>query len=203
MMGALPMNDLLLPLPTRSGEHSAACLVTVDLVESTRLAGRLPLEAYAALMAEFVQLLILSAEALGGQVLQHQGDSVIALWPGERSQAGIWAALEAHERTARLGLAQMLGLQLQVRAGVALGPVVVGMVGGQLSAYGLPVNYSRRLCDAALPGETLICDAVAEQHVDGALLAARPLPPLQGFGADCRAYTVHMIGPRGQAVQSA
>ncbi|WP_084050730.1 adenylate/guanylate cyclase domain-containing protein [Deinococcus hopiensis] len=197
------MNDLLLPLPSSAGEHPAACLVTVDLVGSTLLAQRLPLEVYASLMAEFVQVLILSAEALGGRVLQHQGDAVLALWPGERTQSGIWAALESHERTGRLGLASALGVQLQVRAGVALGPVVVGMVGGQLSAYGLPVNYSRRLCDAAHAGETLVCEGVVGQHVDGALLAARPLPHLRGFGPECRAYTVHMISRQSQSPRSA
>lgn len=175
----------------------------VDLVGSTLLAQGLPLEIYAALMAEFVQVLILSAEALGGRVLQHQGDAVVALWSAEQAQWGMWAALDAHERAARLGLAGALGVQLQLRAGVALGPVIMGMVGGQLSAYGLPVNYARRLCDAASPGETLVCDQVARQHVDGALLAARPLPPLQGFGPGCRAYTVYMVTSPARVHQSA
>ncbi|GAA5535028.1 adenylate/guanylate cyclase domain-containing protein [Deinococcus aluminii] len=183
------MAELLLPLPARDREHQAACLVMVDLVGSTRLAHQLPLETYAALMAEFVQVLILSFEARGGQVLQHQGDAVLALWPSARTGFGVTAALEAHERAVRLGLAGALGVQLEVRAGVALGLVITGLVGGQLSAYGLPVNYARRLCDAATPGETLVCDQVARQLAPGGLLA-RSLPPLRGFGPDCHAYTV-------------
>ncbi|GAA5513472.1 hypothetical protein Dcar01_02210 [Deinococcus carri] len=184
------MTDLLLPLPARSAQQQAACLVMVDLVGSTRLAHHLLLEDYAALMAEFVQVLILSFEVGGGQVLQHQGDAVLALWPPEQSGQGVTAALDAHDRVARLGLAGVLGVQLQVRAGAALGPVITGMVGGQLSAYGLPVNYARRLCDAALPGETLVCEQVARQPGPQRQAASRSLPPLPGFGPECRAYTV-------------
>lgn len=184
------MPDLLLPLPARSRDHQQACLVLVDLVGSTALAHQLPLDAYAALMAEFVQVLILSCEARGGQVLQHQGDAVLALWAAENSGHGVTAALEAHNRAARLRLAELLGVRLRVRAGVAMGAVVMGPVGGQLSAYGLPVNYARRLCDAARPGETLVCEGVARQAEWLGPLTPRSLPPLRGFGPESRAYTV-------------
>lgn len=184
------MPDLLLPLPTRQGHHRPACLVMVDLVGSTRLAHELPLEHYAALMGEFVQVLILSFEARGGGVLQHQGDAVLALWPADRTGAAVTAALGAHERAARLGLAGALGVRLRVRAGAALGPVVTGPVGGQPSAYGLPVNLARRLCDAAAPGETLVCASVAARGCGPGLPVAHPLPPLRGFGEGCSAYSV-------------
>lgn len=197
MMVVFPlMPDLLLPLPTRQSRHTSACLVMVDLVGSTRLAHELALEHYAALMGEFVQVLILSFEAWGGRVLQHQGDAVLALWPADRTAAGVTAALEAHERAARLGLAEALGVRLQVRAGVALGSVVTGPVGGQPSAYGLPVNYARRLCDAAVPGETLVCASVAARGGIPGVPVDRPLPPLRGFGAQCRAYSVTLASAR-------
>lgn len=193
-------NDLLLPLPARRGQHQQACLVMVDLVGSTRLAHLLPLEDYAALMAEFVQVLILSFEARLGQVLQHQGDAVLALWPAEGTGAGVAAGQETHERAARLALAGALGVGLQVRAGVALGPVVTGWVGGQLSAYGLPVNYARRLCDAAAPGETLVCEHTWARTGHPPHHVPRPLPPLRGFGEDCRAYAVGV--PSGERMKT-
>lgn len=188
MMGVSLMADLLLPLPATQTNQQSACLVMVDLVGSTRLARSLPLEHYAALMAEFVQVLVLSFEVWGGQVLQHQGDAVLGLWPAAQTVQGVWAALESHERAARLRLADQLGQSLEVRAGVAVGPVITGLVGGQPSAYGLPVNYARRLCDAAVPGETLVCEVTASQGDMPGLPVARPLPPLHGFGAGCRAY---------------
>ncbi|WP_102128471.1 adenylate/guanylate cyclase domain-containing protein [Deinococcus planocerae] len=188
------MTDLLFPLPARRPDPGRACLVMVDLVGSTRLAHLLPLEDYAALMAEFVQVLVLSFEARGGRVLQHQGDAVLGLWPHGEVGAGVAAGHESHERAARLGLAAALGVRLQVRAGVALGAVITGPVGGQHSAYGLPVNYARRLCDAARPGETLVCGEAAAGLGHPGTLVARPLPPLAGFGPGCRAYALREVG---------
>ncbi|MPY66682.1 adenylate/guanylate cyclase domain-containing protein [Deinococcus sp. SDU3-2] len=184
------MTHLLLPLPAEPSAPEEACLVMTDLVGSTRIAHRLSLGAYAALMAEFVQVLMLSFEVHGGQVLQHQGDAVLALWPAEAAQQALRAAVGAHDRAAGLGLAGALGLQLRVRSGVAAGEVVTGMVGGQPSAYGLPVNYARRLCDAANPGETLVCGAAARALGPGVPLLPRTLPPLRGFGPHSQAYRV-------------
>ncbi|MDB5044818.1 MAG: guanylate cyclase [Deinococcus sp.] len=185
--------DLLLPLPTQTTPSQLACLVMVDLVGSTRLAHQLPLDHYVGLMAEFVQVMILSFEARGGQVLQHQGDAVLGLWHEQQVSAAILAALEAHERSARLSLAGMLGVSLKVRSGVAMGQVITGMVGGQLSAYGLPVNYACRLCAAAEPGETLICDTAQKSaQLEQADYQPRPLPPLHGFDAECLAFTARL-----------
>ncbi|WP_104991724.1 adenylate/guanylate cyclase domain-containing protein [Deinococcus sp. NW-56] len=192
------MTPLLLPLPAVPPVPEAACLVMADLVGSTHIAHALPLSTYAALMAEFVQVLILSFEVHGGQVLQHQGDAVLALWPAGAAGQALRAALEVHDRAAGLGLARSLGQALQVRAGLAAGEVVTGMVGGQLSAYGLPVNYARRLCDAADPGETLLCAAAAREVGTALALAPRALPPLRGFGPDSRAYRV--LAPAGPGV---
>lgn len=185
--------DLLLPLPAQATPSQLACLVMVDLVGSTRLAHLLPLDHYTALMAEFVQVLILSFEARGGQVLQHQGDAVLALWHEHQVSAGITAALEAHDRSARLSLAAMLGVTLQVRSGVAVGQVITGMVGGQPSAYGLPVNYACRLCSAADPGETLVCGSASDMDQTRLVAyAPRTLPTLHGFETGCSAFTAQL-----------
>lgn len=181
------MSDLLFPLPSQPCPTTSACLVLVDLVGSTRLAHSLPLDHYMALMSEFVQVMILNFEARGGQVLQHQGDAVLAFWPHKDTVQACLAALEAHERAARLSLAEMLGVKLQLRAGVAAGEVTTGLVGGQPSAYGLPVNYAKRLCDAAQPGETLSCALVAESALT-LRVSCRPPLDLQGFGTGCRAF---------------
>lgn len=59
------MTHLLLPLPADPPAPEQACLVMVDLVGSTRIAHGLSLGAYATLMAEFVQVLMLSVEVHG------------------------------------------------------------------------------------------------------------------------------------------
>lgn len=189
------MSQLLLPLPAEPPLPESACLVMADLVGSTRIAHGLPLASYAALMAEFVQVLILSFEVHGGQVLQHQGDAVLALWPAGAAGQALRSAVETHDRAAGLGLARSLGLALQVRAGLASGEVITGMVGGQPSAYGLPVNYARRLCDTAGPGETLLCAATAQGVGSAVALAPRALPLLRGFGPESRAYRVVPAAP--------
>ncbi|MFB9991722.1 adenylate/guanylate cyclase domain-containing protein [Deinococcus oregonensis] len=196
-------SDLLLPLPAQATPSQLACLVMVDLVGSTRLAHQLPLDHYMALMAEFVQVLILSFEARGGQVLQHQGDAVLGLWHEENVSSGIRAALEAHERSARLSLAALLGVSLQVRSGVAVGQVITGLVGGQPSAYGLPVNYACRLSSAADVGETLVCSQAKQMDQNRQVdYLPRSLPALRGFGAECLAFTARLRPQTDQAPNS-
>ncbi|GGR61635.1 hypothetical protein GCM10008959_24440 [Deinococcus seoulensis] len=180
------MADLLLPLP---GAHDSthACFVLVDLVGSTAMAQQLPLRNYQTLMQEFVQVMILSFEARGGEVLQHQGDAVLAWWPLQQAAQACAAAHDAHGRAARLTLAASLGQRLHLRAGVSGGEVIMGVVGGQNSAYGLPVNYATRLCDAAEPGQTLVCDAVLSSAPGVRTEPYQPLH-LQGFGENCCAH---------------
>lgn len=194
------MRELLLPLPPpQELESIRACLVMVDLVGSTGIAHRLPLSHYMALMTEFVQVMILSFEASGGEVLQHQGDAVLALWPADRTPYAAQAALQAHERAARIGLAQMLGVPLQLRAGVAVGEVITGVVGGQPSAYGLPVNYARRLCEASQPGETLACGGVLNHLEPAQQSGCHHVLELQGFGHNCQAHSLVPLAARRTA----
>ncbi len=189
------MPDLLLPLSAEPLLATPVCVVLVDLTASTVLAHTLPLTHYMALMTEFVQVMILSFEARGGIVLQHQGDAVLGYWPAARATDACQVALEAHDRAARLRLAGLLGTTLKLRAGVALGEVIVGPVGGQPSAYGLPVNYARRLCDAAHAGETLACAATVEQLGTGMAEQPYEMLTLRGFGPGCQVYRLAPSDP--------
>lgn len=181
----------LMPFPPLDTPSTAVCVLLVDLVGSTSLAQRLPLGVYTELMTDFVQVLVLNCEALEGQVLQHQGDAVLAYWPAAKTFQAVQAGLACHGRAARLALAGALGTDLRVRVGLARGEVITRVVGGQPSAYGLPVNYARRLCDAAAPGETLACaNVMAElgEHAASLVAVQRGRLNLRGFGADCQAY---------------
>lgn len=185
----------LMPLPPLDTPSTAVCVMLVDLVGSTELAQRLPLSVYTELMTDFVQVLVLNCEAMEGQVLQHQGDAVLAYWPAAKTFQAVQAGLACHGRAARLALAGALGTDLRVRVGLARGEVITRVVGGQPSAYGLPVNYARRLCDAAAPGETLACVDVIEElgeQAGGSLVAVRRgRLNLRGFGPDCHAYLLN------------
>ncbi|ULH15128.1 adenylate/guanylate cyclase domain-containing protein [Deinococcus sp. KNUC1210] len=185
------MANRLLPLPDSlpPADQQLACLLVTDLVGSTRLARRLPLAHYMALMTDLIQILILHFEAHGGQVLQHQGDAVVCLFTPAQVPAALQSALKAHSRAAQLHLAELLGEQLQLRAGLAVGEVLTGPVGGMVSAYGLPVNLARRLCSAAQPGETLACPSVLP-YASAMVLQERAVSGLSGFEDLRTAYSV-------------
>lgn len=199
------MSQLLLPLPRQAPEVQRVSVLMTDLVGSTRLARDLPLEGYATLLTEFVQLLILSCEAWGGRVLQHQGDSVVACWPEDHTSQAVRCALDAPPRAARLELARLLGVNLRVRSGLAHGTVVVGEVGSQVTAYGLPLNLARRMCDVATADETLVCAQVQTLCVEAqaplAFMLRSDMPSLRGFEMDCLAYTASVVQVARPATQ--
>ncbi|MFC6591880.1 adenylate/guanylate cyclase domain-containing protein [Deinococcus lacus] len=178
-----------LPLPQQPRQQNA-CIVMVDLVRSTDLASHLSLRDYTTLMSEFVQVMMLGMERHGGQVLQHQGDAVLAYWEPQDAAQAVDAALGAQERTRQLSNAQRLGLRLDVRSAVAEGEIILGWVGTQLTAYGLPVNLACRLCKVAEPGETLVCQRVYEQCAP----EPRPLtlPPLGRPGSSPEAVNLRL-----------
>ena len=194
------MNERLLPLPDPllPPELHGACLLVADLVGSTRLARLLPLHQYVALMTELIQLLILHFEAYGAQILQHQGDAVICMWPPEDSGRAVMAGLDSHARAANLSLAALLGQHLRLRVGLAVGDVISGPVGGTISAYGLPVNLARRLCSAATPGETLACPGLP-RYAPAARLGEREVSSLAGFEDLGLVYRVLGPGLQGAA----
>ncbi|WP_407539667.1 adenylate/guanylate cyclase domain-containing protein [Deinococcus radiomollis] len=187
----LPFPDPLLP-----PEQHGACLLVADLVGSTRLARLLPLHQYVALMTELIQLLILHFEAHGAQILQHQGDAVVCMWPLESTGRAVTAGLESHTRAEHLNLAALLGQRLELRVGLAVGDVISGPVGGTISAYGLPVNLARRMCSAALPGETLACPNLP-RYAPAARFGEREVSSLAGFEELGLVYRV--LGPTVQS----
>jgi adenylate cyclase len=180
-----PQHLLALPDPADRAGQRPACVLFADVVGSTRLAHQLPLSQYAALMTDLVQVLLLHFEVNHGQVLQHQGDAVVCLWAARDAEHALVAALQAHQRAARLELAAAVGARLKLRVGLAFGDVLIKRLLGTESAYGLPTNLAQRLSRAAQPGETLICpQLLAHLPVtsDLSVLAeACPVGPLPGF----------------------
>ena len=146
----------------RAHERRRVSVVFVDLVASTRLAKTLRSDEYFDLMGEILTVLAGEIEAAGGQVLQFQGDAVLA----------VFGALRAHEddtlralRSARAAINAVqaygarVGLELQGRAGVDTNLATTGWVGGEYTVFGNVVNLARRLCSAAAPGEVLVSDS--------------------------------------------
>ncbi len=146
---------------TRAHECRRVSVVFVDLVASTRLARSLRSDEYFDLMGEILTVLAGEIEALEGQVLQFQGDAVLAAF----------GAMNAHEDDALRALraahaairavedfGARAGLELRARAGVDTDLATTGWIGGEYTVFGNVVNLARRLTSVAEPGEVLVSE---------------------------------------------
>ena len=146
---------------TRAHERRRVSVVFVDLVASTKLARSLKSDEYFDLMGEILTVLAGEIEALEGQVLQFQGDAVLAAFGAQRTHEddalrALRAANSAIRAVERYG--QRNGLELQARAGVDTDTATTGWIGGEYTIFGNVVNLARRLCSAADHGEVLVSE---------------------------------------------
>jgi class 3 adenylate cyclase len=133
----------------------------VDLVASTRLAKSYQSEEYFDLMGEILTVLAGEIEALGGHIVQFQGDAVLAAFGLVKTHAddslrAVRAAKAAIQAVMAYGA--KVGLELEGRAGVDVDEATTGWVGSEYTLFGSVVNFSRRLCSAAQPGEVLVSE---------------------------------------------
>lgn len=145
-------------LSVGADEQEAMCVAVVDVVNSTELAARLPLARFSALMVELLEGLSQHTTRTGGEVLQQQGDSLIALWPCSQAGAAL-KALRGMPEIARTVSRAHLGQELELRMALSCGDVLRAEVSGQATAYGLALHLARRLCEAGEPGQLLACPA--------------------------------------------
>jgi class 3 adenylate cyclase len=143
----------------KAHERRRVSVVFVDLVASTKLAKSLKSDEYFDLMGEILTVLAGEIEALEGQVLQFQGDAVLA----------VFGALNAHEddtlralKAARAAINAVraygarIGIELEGCAGIDTDLATTGWVGGEYTVFGSVVNLARRLASAANPGEVMV-----------------------------------------------
>jgi class 3 adenylate cyclase len=148
-------------LPNEVHERRRVSVLFVDLVASTRLAKSYQSEEYFDLMGEILTVLAGEIEALGGHVVQFQGDAVLAAFGLVKTYAD--DSLRAM-RSAKAALAAVtaygkkVGLDLEGRAGIDVDEATTGWVGNEYTLFGSVVNLSRRLCSAAQPGEVLVSE---------------------------------------------
>jgi class 3 adenylate cyclase len=148
-------------LPDEAHERRRVSVLFVDLVASTKLAKSYQSDEYFDLMGEILTVLAGEIEALGGHVVQFQGDAVLAAFGLVKTNSD--DALRAM-RAAKAALAAVsaygskVGLELLGRAGVDVDEATTGWVGNEYTLFGSVVNLSRRLCSAAQPGEVLVSE---------------------------------------------
>lgn len=147
----------LLVRPTVRTEHVQAVCVAADAAGSTALGQRLPHDAYASLMAEYIRTLARCVTARGGLALAPNGDGFISLWiPGGSALnatlrlAACQAALDMTTAASRFNEARPEGERLPLRLGLTMGAVTIRSDAdrGVFEAVGDAVNVAARLQQA-------------------------------------------------------
>jgi class 3 adenylate cyclase len=174
-----------------------------DVVGSTGLGERLPLEELKALIGECTSAWARAVEAYGGYVQAYMGDGICVYF-------GVPAAHEDDpERAARAALQildvmrryatdvkQAFGLEgFSVRVGINTGRTAMGLVGGadpQIAALGDTTNVAARLQSAADPGTIAVGEATAARLKGRFVL--EPLGPIPVKGRDAPVPTWRLVG---------
>ncbi len=146
------------PAPRQEAERRQITVMFCDLVGSTALSEQLDPEDLRGLMQEYQQAAGAVIERYGGHVAQYLGDGLMTYfgWPQaheDDAERAVRASLEIVEA--------VNAMELQVRIGIATGPVVVGETGaGDASvpklAVGETPNLAARLQGLAGPDEIIV-----------------------------------------------
>jgi adenylate cyclase len=132
----------------------------LDLTDSTAIAERIGNVRFHALLAETFNCLSRVVTDMGGEVYRYVGDELIATWPvatppdNGRPILCLFLCREALERV-RPQLLRRYGVALDFRAGLHLGKLVVGEVGGfkrEITLMGEAMNTAARIEQACRSG---------------------------------------------------
>jgi class 3 adenylate cyclase/tetratricopeptide (TPR) repeat protein len=175
-------------LVTRPDERRVATLVFADLVGFTSLSQTADPEQVKRLVDTCFGALSADVTAFGGRVDKIVGDELVAIFGAPVSHE------DDAERAVRCGmqmqrtlanLAGRVGVDLQIRVGVNTGEVLVGAIGGDVTAMGDVVNMASRLQSEASPGQVVVGPSTHSATVE--VISYESLGPLDIRG---RAGTV-------------
>ena len=196
---AEPRSETHAPMSTSSGgERRQLTLLFCDLVGSTALSTQLDVEDLGDVIHAFHQVCAETIELHEGYVAKYMGDGILAYFGYPRAEEN------DAERAVRAGLAMVQavgdlnvghGLRLQLRVGIATGPVVVGQFIGEGTAreagvIGETPNLAARLQALAAPN-TVVIGATTHRLV-GAMFDCEDLGhhELKGFAKPVQAWRV-------------
>jgi adenylate cyclase len=163
-----------------------ASVLFTDLVGFTELAQKLGVERTVAVLDHIVTEFDRLAAAHGVEKIKTIGDGYLAVAGVSREQPDHLTrlarmALLLPALVERLSAAH--GVDLRIRAGIASGPLMAGIIGSDKFSYdvwGETVNLASRLESHGLPGEIQVSDAVRRALGDG--FAFEPRGPIQVKG---------------------
>lgn len=144
--------------------REAAAIVFADLVGFTSRSDSMQPEQVMSTVRGLFEALAPVLMEFRVRPLAYLGDGLLAVAQGEgHQQRAVQCAVELVRRAQRLSVARRAAGEawgLDLRAGVAGGPVVLGPLGNQLkfdfTAIGMPVNLAARLQGASKPGQVTV-----------------------------------------------
>ncbi|MFA5901885.1 MAG: adenylate/guanylate cyclase domain-containing protein [Hyphomicrobium sp.] len=166
-----------------------ASVMFADISGFVALARRLGADATVRMLSGIVSQFDALATKHGVEKIKTIGDAYMVV-------AGLPEPASDHTaRLARMGLDMLItverlrhdtGLPINLRIGMASGPVMAGVIGTRKFSYdvwGDPVNLASRLEGQSLPGRILICPGCREKLGDAFLYEARASVEIKGIGA--------------------
>lgn len=153
------------------GSRVEATVLFVDIVDFTRTAEQISPEDVAALLNRYLEIFAACARIHRGTVDKFIGDEAMIVFGTPRSdenhRENAMACAQAIQQTATLINSKRTKLGLKpifLRAGINTGQMYAGILGSEhrmeFTVVGDSVNLAARLCEAALPGETLLAHDV-------------------------------------------
>ncbi|HEU4371554.1 MAG TPA: adenylate/guanylate cyclase domain-containing protein, partial [Methylomirabilota bacterium] len=162
------------------GERKLVTVLFADLKGSLELMADRDPEDARALLDAVIERLMEAVHRFEGTVNQVMGDGIMALFGApvaheDHAVRACYAALRMHRAVARYAeeLRRRQGSDVQIRAGINSGDVVVRAIGNDLNveytAVGPTTHLAARMEQLARPGTTLITDAtrrLADRYID-------------------------------------
>ena len=185
---------------------SAASVLFADIVDFTPLASRLPAERVVALLDSVFTRLDRLVDEYGLEKIKTIGDAYMVAAGVPSPRADHAQALARFALAARDGIAEAHGPgpRLQLRIGIASGPVVAGVIGRRRFLYDLwgdTVNTAARMESHGLPGRIQITESTRRLLGGDFDCQERGSVTIKGKG-EMRTYFLEAgpgqaVGPRG------
>ena len=161
-------------LPRNDAERRQLTIMFCDLVGSSALSARLDPEDFRKVLIAYNKCVTDVVRHHNGNVVRYMGDGVLAYfgYPQAEEESAIQATRAGLALVDAVGALQSeIGVELQIRVGIATGVVVVGDLVGdgvvrEQAAIGQTPNLAARLQKLASPGAVLI-DANSQRLTGG------------------------------------
>ena len=172
-----------------SDSFASASILFADITGFVGLARRLGPEKTVALLNRLVSAFDSLAQRHGVEKIKTIGDaymvaSGIPLHRSDHAEALAAMALDMLDATKALSANE--GIPINIRIGMASGPMMAGVIGTKKFSYdvwGDPVNLASRLESASEPGRILICPGCFDALAGKFKLESRGLIEIKGVGA--------------------